>query len=159
VLLVRWVGGVIRAAPWVALATGLATAAALYYAVGHLRIDTNREKMFSQDLPFQQAYAHYREEFPQFVDNLVLVIDADIPERARRDALGLAARLEARPRQFAQVYLPRASEFLTRHALLFLDVDALQDLVDRLAEVQPFFGKLTRDPSLRGLFAMLQSAL
>ena len=45
---------------------------------------------------------------------------------------------------------------MRRNGLLYLDVDELSDLSDRLAEAQPFLGTLWRDPSLRGLFRMLE---
>ncbi|MFQ5504643.1 MAG: MMPL family transporter [Planctomycetota bacterium] len=153
-----WVRGACHRAPWVVLALLLATLASLYYAISHLRIDTSREKMISPELGFRRDFERYREEFPQFVDNFVLVVDGETPERARAEALRVAQRLASRPELFGNIHVPRADEFLERHSLLFLDVDELKDLSDRLADIQPFLGKLSHDRSLRGLFSMLESA-
>ncbi len=115
--------------------------------------------MLSEDLPFRRANARFDAKFPQSVSNLVMVVEADTPEGARDAAHDLAGRLEARPDLYAYVRVPRAEPFLEAHAFYYLDPKDLDDLADRLVQVQPFLGRLTRDPSLRGLFEMLARAL
>ena len=50
---------------------------------------------------------------------------------------------------------PDASPFLRKEGLLFLDTQALTDLMNRTIDAQPFLGQLVADPSARGLFAAL----
>jgi hypothetical protein len=158
-LLIRWIEAVMRRALVVTLAFSLAGAAALVYTLRNIRISTDRDAMLSSELPFRRNHERYKQAFPQFQDNLIVVVDGDVPERAREAAQALGAELEGRKEIFRSVYLPRADAFLEQHGLLFMDLDELEDMSDRLAEVQPFLGRLTRDPSLRGLFEMLEEAL
>ncbi|MCH7907098.1 MAG: hypothetical protein IIB26_06685 [Chloroflexi bacterium] len=60
---------------------------------------------------------------------------------------------------FKTVYRPGGEAFFVRNGLLYLDLDDLADLADNLAEVQPLIGKLAGDPSLRGLFGVLETAV
>ncbi|MFV1959514.1 MAG: hopanoid biosynthesis-associated RND transporter HpnN, partial [Planctomycetota bacterium] len=154
-----WVGGAARFAPWVLLLVLALSVGAFLYARDHLGIDSNLDDMLSPELPFRRAQARFLEAFPQFDANLVLVVDGETPERARSAALALAGRLRAREDLYRDVTVPRAVPFLEAHALYYLDLDELADLGDRLAEVQPFLGRLTRDPSLRGLVDMLDRAI
>lgn len=155
----RWVDVSTRRWPWVLLAALVVTGAGAAYVASNLGVQTDLDAMLDPELPFRRAYQRYEDEFPQFARQLVLVVDARTPEDARAAALAVAEGLEAKRDVFAHVSVPRAEPFLEAHGLLFLDEDELYDLSDRLARVQPFLGRLTRDPSLRGLFDMLERAL
>ncbi len=157
--LARWVDGVAKRALWVAVALLLVSYAALHVTITKIKVNTNREKMLSADLPFRKAENRRHELFPKDVDNLALVIEGATPEDARAGALALAERLRARDDLFRNVYVPRADKFLEDRGLLYLDTDELEDLSQRLAEVQPFLGRLTGDESLRGLFDLLEQAI
>ena len=54
----------------------------------------------------------------------------------------------ARPRLFRDVFYPEGDGFFRRNGLLYLELDELQALGDRLAEVQPLLSALAEDPSL-----------
>ena len=142
----------------VALLACASSAWALRHAFTTLKIDTDRNAMLSPELPFRQDAEALRAAFPGLSNGLVLVVDGDVPERARAGALELAERLRARTDLFEDVYVPRADPFLESAALLFLDTDSLGELAQRLNEVQPFLGRLTRDPTPRALFTLLAQA-
>src|SRR3546814_14535305 len=61
--------------------------------------------------------------------------------RAARTVREAEARIlegmAAKPELFRQVVAPARSEFLARHAFLYLPVDDLQQVVDRLSAAQP----------------------
>ncbi len=157
---IQWWTGFACARPGrVLVAAGLLVSASLVYTSGHLGFNTNTNDMLSPHLPFRQTYHVFEREFPQYLNNILIVIDAETPEDARRAATTMAARLKSRPDLFRFVYLPLADPFLQTHALLFLPKKKLETIADRMARIQPFLGKLTHDPSLRGLFSMLQSAV
>ena len=155
----RWVGWVSRHPVWVVLAVVVATTAAGRFAAGRLSISTDTAQMLSPHLPFLRAYEQYKRAFPQYVDTIVLVIEGDGPEAARRATERITSRLEGEPHLFTSVYAPGSSPYFERSALLYLEPDELDALADRLAEVQPFLGRLTRDRSLGGLSAMVVAAL
>ncbi len=157
--LAAWVRGCARAWPLVLLVAALLCAGSLVASKHRLGINSNFDEMLDPDLPFRRAQEAFIEAFPQYEANLVLVVDADTPEDARAAATSFAAALAERPELFRYVHVPMAEPFLEGHAFYYLDEEELDDLALRLAEIQPFLGRLTRDPSLRGLFDMLGYAL
>ena len=153
---VEWLVDASRRFAWtVTLAVLAATAGILVYTGENLGIHGDTESLFSPDLPFKQRERRYQEAFPVQYENIFIVVDATTPERAGEAASALAARLAASPEYFHDVYLPGGGEFFERHAFLYLDTEKLQDLADRLAEVQPYIAELARDGSLRGLASMM----
>jgi len=150
----------VQKAPWVALAVAIGlTALSGFYAAGNLKIDTDTAGMISEDLPFRQRFKAFRHAFPTLSDNVAIVIDADVPDRADRAADRLAARLRADPDRFPLVFSPETHPFFLRSGLLYLGLDDLTGLADDLADSQPFLSTLAADPSLRGLAGVLKDAL
>ena len=150
----------VQKAPWVALAAAIGlTALSGFYAAGNLKIDTDTAGMISEDLPFRQRFKAFRHAFPTLSDNVAIVIDADVPDRADRAADRLAARLRADPDRFPLVFSPETHPFFLRSGLLYLGLDDLTGLADDLADSQPFLSTLAADPSLRGLAGVLKDAL
>ena len=140
-----------RAAP-VVVAGLLAAMVSVWFAAGHLGINTDTALMFSADLPFRQRAVMLDRAFPQFQDLLVAVIDAREPEEADATAAALAGALAADGVHFRTVRRPDALPWLHREGMLFLKPDRLADLLDRTIDAQPFLGRLAADPSARGLF-------
>jgi hopanoid biosynthesis associated RND transporter like protein HpnN len=146
--------------PWVVLAGALVlTALSGFYAAGNLKIDTDTAGMISEDLPFRQRYKAFRAAFPALSDNVAIVVDADLPDRADEATEILAAKLRADPENFPRVFSPETNPFFVRNGLLYLDRGALADLSDEIAESQAFLVKLAGDPSMRGLAAVLTDAV
>ncbi len=139
----------------VALAGLLLAAFSAFYAVTHLDVSTDTDRMFSSNLPWRQQSNALNRDFPQFHDLLVAVIDAREPEQAEATAVGLADALAKDHAHFISVRRPDASPFLRKEGLLFLDTKQLTDLMDRTIDAQPFLGQLVADPSARGLFSAL----
>ena len=153
------VGGAHRFAGWVIAAAAASTVAILFYIAANLGINTDTADMIDENLPFRQAVKDYDRAFPRTVDTLLVVIDGATPDLTEDAATDLAERLRGDGAIFKSVYQPGGEAFFQRNGLLYLDSEALANLADNLAEVQPLIGKLSEDPSLRGLFGVLQSAL
>jgi len=135
------------------------TVAALSYVHHHLGMNTDTAGMLSGKLPIRVANERYKQQFPQYVDTLLLVIDAATEEQTLHTRNRLVEQLNRESTLFPSVYVPGGGGFFERQALLYLDTDALEQLADRLARIQPFLGELTHDPSLRGLFYVLGNAI
>jgi uncharacterized protein len=141
---------------WLVTAVALLLAAAGIFAIyARLGVTTDTDGLFSASLPWKHRQAELRAAFPQGEELLVVVINAAIPEEADSTASALTEALRADKVHFSSVRQPDASPFLERNALLFLDVDPLQDLLDKTIDAQPFLGYLAEDPSLRGLVQAL----
>jgi len=155
----RWTGWVGAHAGLVVVVAVLVTLGAGAYTVEYLGIDTENAGMLSEELVFRQQYDAYKEAFPQYTNGLTLVVEGDTPETAEAASERLATRLALDDRHFKRVYRPGGGEYLDRHGLLLMDTGELDDLADRLVQLQPFLGMLTGDPSLRGLLALLDRVL
>jgi hypothetical protein len=138
------------------IAAGLALAAlSLVHTARHLGIRGDTEYLLSQELPFKQSERRYQEAFPALYENLFVVVDGVTPERAGEAASALAERLQDRPQHFRSAFLPGGGDFFEQHAFLYLEPEELEELADRLAQVQPYLAELARDGTLRGLASML----
>jgi hypothetical protein len=136
----------------------LATAA-FNFTINNLGMNTDTRDMLSPDLLWRQLDLQYEQDFPVHTNNILAVIEAPTPDQAA-DAAGLLySRLLQEPDLFKTVFYPNGLVFFKKSGLLYLDIGALQDLSDNLAEIQPFLGRLTEDQTIRGLFAMLADAV
>jgi hypothetical protein len=139
----------------VVLASILLAAFSGWMAMHGLGISTDTDQMFSQKLPWRQRAIQFNQDFPQFTNLLVAVVDARIPEEADATAAALAAKLSADHTHFISVRRPDASPYLQKEGLLFLDTKQLTSLMNRTIDAQPFLGQLVADPTARGLFSAL----
>lgn len=154
-----WVAFAQRYALVVTLAVLLAVAGSAYYTVNHIDINTDNADMISAKVDWRRTYLAYEAAFPQYTDSLVVVVDADNTDLADYATRELARALRAEPELFNNVYVPGGGEFFDRNGLLYLSVDGLQDLADRLIQVQPFLGRLAPDPSMDNFFMLLTQAM
>jgi hopanoid biosynthesis associated RND transporter like protein HpnN len=139
----------------VVLACAVLAVFSTWMAMHGLGISTDTDQMFAKTLPWRQRAIQFNQDFPQFNDLLVAVVDARIPEEADATAAELAAKLSADHVHFISVRRPDASPYLQKEGLLLLDTKQLSDLMDRTIDAQPFLGQLVADPTARGLFSAL----
>jgi hopanoid biosynthesis associated RND transporter like protein HpnN len=156
--LYAWVSLMQRRARWV-VALALVLGVLLgRYALTHLSVDTNPENMLSAQLPWRQAEMNMDRLFPDLDEGLVAVIDGITPEVADQAQLKLVQSLRAQPDQFLEVYAEQTDPYFRRNGMLYLEPAELQKLADGLNQAQPFLGALSHDPSLHGLFTLLDRA-
>jgi hopanoid biosynthesis associated RND transporter like protein HpnN len=134
-------------------------AAALVYTGNGLRVDTDTSNLFSAELPWRRTQERFEQAFPQHVETLLVVIDGPTPGRTRDAARRLAASLRAEEDQIEAVYAPGSEPFFERQALLYMDLEDLEALTNRLSKLQPVLSGLVRDRSLRGMLDVLTMAV
>ncbi|MCY4282388.1 MAG: MMPL family transporter [Gammaproteobacteria bacterium] len=159
ILLRNWVRLVCRAAPVALLVTFTLAFFAMRYTADNISMNTDTEDMLSAELVWRQLDQEYERLFPQYDNNILIVLEAATPDQAADAALLLYQRLQADQDLFEFVYYPSALSLFRESGLLYLDRGALQDLSDNLAEVQPLLARLARDPTLVGLSQLLGEAL
>ncbi len=158
-LLGAWVAFVGRHA-WLVLAAALLFGAGtLRYTVGHLGMITSTADMLSPDLRFLKTHRAFVKAFPQLKDTIVVVIDGRTPDLAADARRRLAEALERRKEIFKSVYTPGDEPFFRKNGLLYLSVDELETLADRIAAIQPLLAELVRRPDVAGFFTLLTDAL
>lgn len=111
--------------------------------------------MVDQNEPFFDDIDHFYEVFPQLKDTVLVIIDAASLDDAEDLASTMATKLRAEPELFASVYYPEADPFFQKNALLFLEIEKLNTLVDRLAKAQPALAAIAREPNLNGIFDLI----
>ena len=158
-LLLNWVNLVRRYALLALLAAFVLAFLAVRYTADNISMNTDTEDMLSAELAWRQLDQEYERLFPQYDNNILIVLEAATPDQAADAALLLYQRLQAEQDLFEFVYYPNALPMFRESGLLYLDTQALQDLSDQLAGVQPFLARLARDPTLTGLFDVLSDAL
>jgi len=137
----------------------IAVLVSIQYTINNLGMNTDTEDMLSPDLDWRILDREMSAEFPQFSSNILVVIEAPTPDQAMDAADSLYKKLKQETTLFKSVFSFRSLPFFKQSSLLFLDTDELQDVSDRLAEIQPFLSRLTEDQNIRGLFTMLEEAI
>lgn len=131
----------------------------VFYIKENLDMSTSTTDMLSEKLHWRQLDIQYEKLFPQYTSNILVVIEAKTPDQASDTANTLYTALNKDASAFNDIYFPAALPYFQQSAFLFLDLDELQDLSDRLAKIQPFLGSLIEDQNIRGLFTMLSDAI
>ena len=157
--LIRWTSAAIRFSWWVVAVSALLSLCAAAYLSQNIRINTDTGGMLSSDLDFQRYSEELSQAFPQFSNNLVVVIDGATPDAAADASLVLAMHLRKSPKKYGRVIDYAGSDFFRRNGFLYMDIDEIYRLSDRLAEAQPFLGALWADSSLVGFLGVLGLAL
>ncbi len=160
---IRWLCHVVdfsgRKAGFVLLLAAIITCLSILYVATHFSISTNSSDLIAKDLPFQQRNVKYVNAFPQLHETITVVIQGDTSGLVTRAADTLSAWLRSRPKEYSFVYQPGGGKFFAQNGLLYLSAARLQDLSDKLSQTQPLIARLTQDPSLRGLFDLLDQVL
>ena len=138
---------------------GALTVASAIYAALTLGVNAEPKTLINPKLPFQVRQRQLASTFHTINDDILVVIDAESPFAAGRAAEALATRLGERKDLFSEVHVPGGGPFFAKNALLYLEVEQLEDLVDRLSTVQPFLAALSRDQSLVTVSDLLRDAL
>ena len=157
-LLTWWIGHLHECSLYVVLGALVLSAAAFGYALPHLGINTSTEDMISADVAFRRHHAAFVREFPEFKNSIVAVVEGATPERVEEAAAALAKALRADGEHFAAVEYQAGDPFFAAHGLLYLEVNKLADLTDRLAAAQPLLAVLAEAPNLSGVAALAELA-
>jgi uncharacterized protein len=137
----------------------LLCAGSLLLSAQHLSMNTNTSALFDQSMPYLQAEDAFGKQFPDETDTLLAVIDAPSPTDAATAAEKLAKLLKAQPSLFLSVRQPNGGSFFVDNGLLYLTQGELAEMSTSLAKAQPLLASLSADPSLRGLFKMIELVL
>jgi len=154
-----WIGFITRNAAAAVVLIAVLTAGTGYFAASHIGVNTNTEDMLSPDLEFRKNAKAMDQAFPQFDDNMVIVLDGANADLMADAAKLLTGALAKSPDIYGLVFDPEGLAFFARNGFLYLSKTELESLVGRLNDAQPFIGRLWNDPTLPGLFGTLHLIL
>lgn len=115
--------------------------------------------MIDSRLPFRQTYEDFNRTFPQFSNSFTAVIDGPSPEAVEIVQAEFSKSLEKDSLHYTSIFAPGQDEFFKQKSLLLLDKEKLIALTDELAMAEPLLAAISEDPSLRGLFSILNKAM
>lgn len=148
--------GACRRAGWLLLAIfAAATAAAGWYAASALKVNTDTSAMIDDSLDFQVRARDLREAFPEIKTDIAVVLQAPTPDEAEAFTAALAARLEAQPEFFENIFAAAADPFFRTNGLLYLDTDELETRLTQMSKASGLIETLVKAPTAGQLFATL----
>jgi len=145
---------------WPIIVLGLiAAGGASVYTARHFAINTDINKLISDDLDWRQRETDFEKAFPSHYGSTLIVVDAPLVEYSSRAGSELANRLKARTELFHSVEDTGGSEFFARNGLLFQPTKDVSQFAQGIGQAAPIVSTLVGDPSLRGLTRALSLGL
>ena len=155
-----WIKWIVRFTRPVSILLLLMTGAILFYTISYWQINNITTTILdTEDLLYQSIIAEQRAFPDQKPPLLSIVIDANSGDEAGIAAENIVAWAHSRTDLFRTIFYRPADKFFKRQGLLYLTIDQLADLIDRLAEAQPFLASLAQDSSSYQLMKILATAL
>src|SRR5262245_18802509 len=142
--------------PWAIIANAaILTVVTAVYSVRNFSINTNVNRLISQDLDWRQRELAVDRSFPHRNETILAVVEPPTSELTTEANTALLKRLQEQPALFQSVQSLNESEFFQRHALLFASPEEVKSFATQFAQAQALFQVLNTDPTLRGLVQAL----
>ncbi len=155
----RWVAMVARH-PWLTLSLlSVVTVLLGWVAVDRFQMNSNLSDLIRQEGSWRDDFDAYKERFPDLVETAVVVVSGTSFQAVEQMTSRVESRLREQDAFFRAISAPQNDPFFRRHAFLYLDLDELDDMADRLAEAQPMLTAVAEDPSLRGVLSLVADAV
>ena len=145
--------------PWPVIAAGVAIAAiSAAYVADRFKINTDINKLISNDLSWRKRDLAYQKLFPAS-KKLTAVIDAPTPELAGEAAYRLTKRLAQEKDVIKSVRQLSGGLFFAKNGLLFMSEGELKETLAQLTKSRALLEPLAADPSLRGIMGAITLTL
>ena len=158
-ILARWVGMVASWPLSTLLVIAVITTLLGQVSITRFQMNSNLSDLIRQDAPWRDDFDSFRSRFPQLVDTAVVVVSGTSMQGVEDTSKTIHRRLMARSDMFSDVYSPMTDPFFRDNAFLMMEFDALESMVDRLADAQPMLTRVAEDPSLRSVFSLVRDGL
>ena len=158
-ILARWVGMVASWPLSTLLVIAIITTLLGQVSITRFQMNSNLSDLIRQDAPWRDDFDSFRSRFPQLVDTAVVVVSGTSMQGVEDTSKTIHRRLMARSDMFSDVYSPMTDPFFRDNAFLMMEFDALESMVDRLADAQPMLTRVAEDPSLRSVFSLVRDGL
>ena len=129
------------------------------YAADHFAIDTDVNKLISQNLAWRQREAVFNNFFSRKEETILAVIDAPTSELATQATAAVIQKLSDQNDHFHSILEAGGGPFFQKNGLLFLPTEEVVALTKKLGEGKPVIQTLAQDSNLRGLTTALNYGL
>ncbi|HUN96140.1 MAG TPA: MMPL family transporter [Bradyrhizobium sp.] len=142
---------------WAVIVVGaILMVGAAIFDVTRFSINTDVDRLISQDLPWHARQVTFTKAFPQ--NGISAVVRAPTPENAEQATDELAQTLKKNPSLFPKVAQPDSGDFFDRNQFLLASPSDVKRTIGGLTQAEPILNQLSRDPSLRGVMNILSFA-
>src|SRR5262245_11390378 len=138
--------------------SALLAAAGIFYTAHSLSFVSSNLRLLPQGEPYVVLLKEYQRDFGELND-IVIVVESPSPERAKAYAATLAHALERDGLASRRVTYRVDPAYFDGRALLYLSVDELTALRDRLFDYQEFIEAYAAHPTLPQLLAGLNQQI
>jgi len=121
-------------------------------------MDNDTSKLINQDTEWRSVHDEFIKAFPQYDQNTSVVLTGPRPNALIAVTEALTREISDRNDIYSSVFAPGANQFIQDNALLFVDIEALNDTISSLADAQPFLSAIAEHNSLRGILNLLIDA-
>lgn len=150
---------IMRRAAWPIIIFSLLTAAlSIWYSYKNLRFSTSRSDLVASDQRLIQVSRELERQFGDR-DQFVVVVENGEPARSIRFAEALAEELRKHPDHFPQLFYRVDPEPFKKWALLYPDVEELQELKSKLSEHRQILVSIAAEPNLTQFFQVVNQEI
>src|SRR5262249_29410704 len=129
------------------------------YAADHFAIDTDVNKLISQNLAWRQREATFNNFFPRKEETILAVIDAPTSELATQATAAVIQKLSDQKDHFHSILEAGGGPFFQKNGPLVCTPPEWVALTKKLGEAKPVIQTLAQDSNLRGLTTVLNYGL
>jgi hopanoid biosynthesis associated RND transporter like protein HpnN len=130
-----------------------------YYSAINFSIDTNVNKLISNNLDWRKNELALDAAFPYRHETIVAVVEAPTSELASQATAELVEKLSTQTTVFNSVGEPAGGPFFSKNALLFASPDQVTTFTSQFSQARPLIQVLVSDQNWRGLVQSLTLAL
>ena len=147
---------VLNQSKWIISFVLLLTLFAGFFVYHNISINTSNTDLLSKELLFRKNEKIFKEEFPQFSNNIMVVIDAKKSDVAKDIASKMYSEIKKQEgKLFTDIFYPNELDFFKKNGLLYLSEEELEKWLDQIVNYQPFISRLAESPSLYGLLSTI----
>jgi hopanoid biosynthesis associated RND transporter like protein HpnN len=126
-----------------------------WYGAANFKINSDLNKLIDQTSDWRVDFDAFERQFPDLVHTAVVVVSATSQKNLETVTAEIVTYLRRHDELFAAVAAPGSEAFYRDHAFLYMDIDQLDKVTDRLAQAQPLINAIHRDPTMQGVADLL----
>jgi len=129
----------------------LITLSAGCFVYKNISVNTSNTDLLSKELTFRKNDIAFTKEFPQFSNNIIVVVNgkkSDLVKSATSEIYKILVQEHKNDYLYDHIFYSGELDFFKKNGLLYLSEEELQEKLDDMARYQPFISRLANDLSL-----------
>ena len=127
------------------------TILSIIYSINNLSVITSTEKLISDELNFKIKQQELRKNFPILSNNIIVVIKGEDQKAVNKETKYIIESLKEIESKLDFIFSPNLELFFKKNALLLMDSENKDNLINQLFLSQPYLSEINNNPRLHGL--------